>query len=138
MRSHISLNVRNVDHSVEFYEKVFGAKPQKRTAAYAKFDLEAPSLSFAIQSGAEEISRVSHFGIEVNSIDEMMQWQKRLTKHGLVKLVETDTKCCFARQDKIWLADPDGNAWEIFYVRQQLPVTDTPVTSACCSPIDAG
>jgi catechol 2,3-dioxygenase-like lactoylglutathione lyase family enzyme len=138
MRTHISLNVRNVDDSVAFYEKLFGARPPKRTAAYAKFDLEAPSLNFAVQSDAGEISRVSHFGIEVDSTDEMMRWQKRLTEQGLVKLVESNTSCCFALQDKVWLADPDGNAWEIFYVREQLPVTETAATSACCSPTAAG
>lgn len=129
MRTHISLNVKNVADSVAFYQKVFGVKPQKQNATYAKFDLQEPPLNFAMQSGAGEISRVSHFGIEVDSTDEMLQWQKRLTELGLVKLVESDTKCCFARQDKVWFSDPDGNAWEVFFVREQLPVVEAP---ACC------
>jgi catechol 2,3-dioxygenase-like lactoylglutathione lyase family enzyme len=129
MRTHLSLNVSNVADSVAFYEKVFGVKPQKQNATYAKFDLQAPPLNFAMQSGAGEISRVSHLGIEVDSPDEMLQWQKRLTEQGLVKLVESGTKCCFARQDKVWFTDPDGNAWEVFYVYEQLPVTEM---ATCC------
>jgi catechol 2,3-dioxygenase-like lactoylglutathione lyase family enzyme len=129
MRTHLSLNVKNVAESVAFYQKVFGVKPQKQNSTYAKFDLQEPPLNFAMQSGAGEISRVSHLGIEVGSIDEMIRWQARLTEQGLVKLVESDTKCCFARQDKVWFADPDGNAWEVFYVHEQLPVTET---AACC------
>lgn len=129
MRTHLSLNVKNVAESMAFYQKVFGVKPQKQNSTYAKFDLQEPPLNFAMQSGAGEISRVSHLGIEVDSTDEMMRWQKRLTEHGLIKLVESDTKCCFARQDKVWFADPDGNAWEVFYVHEQLPVTEM---ATCC------
>jgi len=129
MRTHISLNVKDVAESVAFYEKIFGVNPQKQNSTYAKFDLTEPPLNLAMQSGAGAISRVSHFGIEVDSTDHMLRWQTRLTEQGLVKLVESDTKCCFARQDKVWFSDPDGNAWEVFYVREQLPVVEAP---ACC------
>jgi len=131
MRAHVSLNVRNVPESINFYKKVFGVEPQKQTSTYAKFDLKNPSLNFSMQSGSENLSQVSHFGIEVESADEVMQWQKKLTEAGLVKLVESDTKCCFARQDKVWVSDPDGNSWEIFYVHEQLPVTEEN-KKACC------
>lgn len=131
MRAHISINVKDIPQSIEFYKKVFGVNPQKQTATYAKFDLHNPSLNFSMQSGIGEVSKVSHFGIEVESADEVMKWQKKLTELGLVKLVESDTKCCFARQDKVWVSDPDGNSWEIFYVHEQLPVTEEN-KKACC------
>lgn len=132
MRIHLSMNVKNVSESVAFYEKVFGVKPQKQNSTYAKFDLNDPPLNFAMQSEAGEISRVSHLGIEVDSADEIMKWQKKLTEKGLVGLVESDTKCCFARQDKVWFTDPDGNEWEVFYVREQLPITEKMEQTACC------
>jgi catechol 2,3-dioxygenase-like lactoylglutathione lyase family enzyme len=132
MRPHISINVSDVKKSVEFYSRVFDVFPQKQNENYAKFDLKAPYLNFSMQSGIGEISRVSHFGIEVNSADEVMSWQKDLTEKGLLKLVESDTKCCFARQDKVWFHDPDGNEWEIFYVHEQLPVAPKMEKVACC------
>lgn len=132
MRTHVSINVKDVPQSVAFYEKVFGVNPQKQTSTYAKFDLTNPSLNFSMQSGSGDISRVSHFGIEVDSADEVMQWQKQLTEQGLVKLVESDTKCCFARQDKVWFTDPDGNSWEVFYVYEQLPVAEQVKKTSCC------
>lgn len=131
MRPHISLNVKDVSNSVEFYKKVFGVEPQKQNETYAKFDLLHPALNLSMQSGTQEISRVSHFGIEVDSADDVMKWQKRLTEAGLVKLVESNTKCCFARQDKVWVSDPDGNSWEVFYVHEQLPVTEEHRASCC-------
>lgn len=132
MRPHVSINVSDVGKSVDFYKTVFGQAPQKQTDNYAKFDLKEPALNFSMQSGAKELSRVSHFGIEVDSADDVMKWQKTLTEMGLVKLVESDTKCCFARQDKVWFTDPDGNEWEVFYVYEQLPVTKPLEKSSCC------
>lgn len=132
MRAHISLNVSDIGKSVEFYQKVFGQSPQKQTSSYAKFDLKTPALNLSMQSGSGEISRVSHFGIEVDSPDDVMRWQKTLTENGLVKLVESDTKCCFARQDKVWVTDPDGNSWEVFYVYEQFPVSEKREKTGCC------
>lgn len=132
MRVHLSLNVKNIAESVAFYEKVFGVKPQKQNSTYAKFDLNDPPLNFAMQSEGGEISRVSHLGMEVDSEEEMMRWQKDLTEKGLIKLIESDTRCCFARQDKVWFADPDGNKWEVFYVREQLPIAEKMEQAACC------
>lgn len=137
MRAHLSINVKNVEESVRFYEKVFGVVPQKQTKDYAKFDLKEPALNFTMQTAKENQSTVNHLGIEVGSADEVMQWQKKLTEKGLVKLVESDTNCCFARQDKVWVQDPDGNSWEIFYVHEQLPVEgelNKTAGSACCTP----
>ncbi|MBX3329682.1 MAG: VOC family protein [Nitrospira sp.] len=63
MRPHISLDVRDVSRSVVFYEKVFGVKPQKQVADYAKFDLRAPALNFSLVSSTGEVSAVDHLGI---------------------------------------------------------------------------
>ena len=124
MRPHISINVKDVTKSVEFYKRVFGVEPQKRTGSYAKFDLKEPALNFAMQTSSTP-SRVSHLGIEVDSAEEVTAWEKRLRAAGVLKAVEKDTSCCYARQDKAWFTDPDGNAWEVFYVHEQLPVNET-------------
>jgi hypothetical protein len=29
-----------------------------------------------------------------------------------------DTTCCYARQDKIWVHDPDGTPWEVFVTHE--------------------
>lgn len=123
MRPHISINVKDVAKSVEFYKKVFGVEPQKQTASYAKFDLKSPALNFAMQSGGKP-SRVSHLGIEVDSVEEVESWEARLREAGVLKAVEKDSDCCYARQDKAWFADPDGNAWEVFFVHEQLPLPE--------------
>lgn len=134
MRPHLSLDVRNVPASVAFYTKVFGVSPQKQTEDYAKFDLTAPALNFALVSSTGRISSVDHLGIEVASADEIAAWKQRLQQHGILEKVEDNITCCFARQDKLWFTDPDGNAWEIFTVHEQLPVQGSLKQTGCCVP----
>jgi catechol 2,3-dioxygenase-like lactoylglutathione lyase family enzyme len=135
MRAHLSIDVENVEKSVEFYGKVFDAKPQKQSSNYAKFDLKNPSLNFSMQSHeGHPASKVNHLGIEVDSPQDLTQWQNRLQSLGLIKRIETQTSCCFARQDKFWFEDPDGNAWEIFHVFEQLPIHASAMKDSQCCP----
>jgi catechol 2,3-dioxygenase-like lactoylglutathione lyase family enzyme len=138
MRPHISLDVRNVAKSVEFYEKVFGEKPQKQVVDYAKFDLASPALNFSLVSSTGEVSGVDHLGIEVGTVEEIAEWKARLQREGILEKVEDNIACCFARQDKLWFTDPDGNAWEIFTVHEQLDVTGRLSQTGCCVPKKAG
>lgn len=133
MRAHLSLNVKDVEKSVEFYKKVFGVVPQKQTGTYAKFDLRNPSLNFTMQSGGE-VSRVSHLGIEVDSPQEVEMWGAKFREQGILEAEEKDVSCCYARQDKVWIRDPDGNHLEVFYVAEQLPLADsTQKVTSCCA-----
>ena len=134
MRPHISLDVRDVPASVDFYQKVFGVTPQKQTMDYAKFDLATPSLNLSVLSSTGNISSVNHFGIEVGSLEEIATWKQRLQEKGIIERAEENVACCFARQDKLWISDPDGNAWEIFTVHEQLDVTGSVSNTGCCMP----
>ncbi len=138
MCPHISLDVRDVSKSVAFYKKVFGGPPQKQVADYAKFDLKAPALNFSLVSSSGEVSAVDHLGIEVETVEEIAEWKARLQREGVLGKVEDNIACCFARQDKLWFTDPDGNAWEIFTVHEQLEVTGRLSQTGYCVPKQAG
>lgn len=138
MRPHLSLDVRNVPASVEFYQKVFGVAPQKQTTDYAKFDLTAPSLNLSLVSTSDRVSVVNHLGIEVESADDIARWKQQLLELGILEKVEEGIECCFARQDKLWFTDPDGNPWEVFTVHEQLAVTGTLKNTGCCVPKGKG
>src|SRR5574341_1428517 len=137
-RPHISLDVHDVPASVEFYRKVFGVTPQKQTVDYAKFDLTMPPLNLSLVSSKGTISSVNHLGIEVESPAEIAWWKQRLQEQGMLEKVEENMACCFARQDKLWLTDPDGNAWEVFTVHEQLAVTGPLKNTGCCVPKSQG
>lgn len=140
MRPHLSINVSNLNKSIEFYTRVFGVKPQKQTVGYAKFDLKEPALNFSMHEVSEKRvpSKVNHLGIEVTNVEHIANWQKHLDSQGIKVIPEENTDCCYARQDKIWFSDPDGNAWEVFFVHEQLPTTgaEPPVKykTSSCSP----
>lgn len=134
MRPHLSLDVRNVPASVEFYRKVFGVAPQKQTADYAKFDLIAPALNLSLVSSTGRISSINHLGIEVDSLDEFVRWKAHVQSIGVPEKVEESTTCCFALQDKLWFTDPDENAWEVFTVHEQLAVNGPLSKTGCCNP----
>lgn len=138
MRPHLSLDVQHVPASVEFYQKVFGVAPHKQTMDYAKFDLREPELNLALVASTGRGSVVNHLGIEVESTDEIAMWKQRLLEQGILEKVEEGVACCFARQDKLWFTDPDGNPWEIFMVHEQLAVERPLAQTGCCVPKEKG
>jgi hypothetical protein len=54
-------------------------------------------------------------------------------KAGLATFDEMDTTCCYARQDKIWVRDPDGTPWEIFVTHGDAEDAGATRNEACCA-----
>lgn len=138
---HIALHVGDLRQSVEFYRAVFAAEPVRVREGYAKFDIVEPPLNLALNEAASEkgdaapssLGVLSHLGIEVASTEDVIAMRERLEVAGLTTRDEMQTECCHALQDKIWVHDPDGNAWEIFVVLGDV-VLGEPSRSAdpCC------
>lgn len=138
LKPHVSLNVTNLDASVAFYEKAFGVKPTKLRPGYAKFDLASPSLNLTMQEAPRTGVNASHFGIQVASTDDVVEATARFRQVGLPTRTEEDTECCYAVQDKVWVEDPDGNQWEVFFVKADSPVMSrTEMAAGCCTPKSA-
>lgn len=116
LKPHLSLDVSDLDASLAFYSRFFGAEPLKRRPGYAKFDLSDPALNLALVEQAPSGRNVNHFGVQVDSSDAVMEARRRLEAAGLLDRVEEGTTCCYAKQDKVWAVDPDGNRWEVFVV----------------------
>lgn len=115
---HVGINVTNLDQSIEFYQKVFGIKPEKIKEDYAKFLLDEPGLNFTLNVRDQvNGNQVNHFGFQVNDAEEVIAHKERLEKEGFFAREEMDTTCCYAVQDKFWVTDPDGNEWEFFYTK---------------------
>ncbi|WP_437734415.1 ArsI/CadI family heavy metal resistance metalloenzyme [Sorangium sp. So ce1335] len=140
LKPHISLNVSNIDASVAFYEKAFGVPATKRRPGYAKFDLATPSLNLTMQEAPRTGINASHFGVQVASTEDVLAAMRRFESVGLKTFTEEDTACCYAVQDKVWIEDPDGNAWEVFVVKGDAavmgsqPAMPSKNDAACCAP----
>lgn len=112
---HFSLNVSDLSRSIDFYRILFNAEPAKRHADYAKFELSQPPLVFSLVPQSPGSSgTLSHFGFPVDDVAEVEATQARLAAAGLTVTCQRDTVCGYARQDKVWVADPDQNFWEIY------------------------
>ena len=134
LKPHVSINVRNVNESVEFYRKLFGIEPAKVRTGYAKFDVENPPLNLALNEVPfNERGALSHLGVQVASTDDVLAVRMRWVDEGLIPRDEMQTNCCYAIQDKTWVSDPDGNEWEVFVVLEDnLP--EAVQSPACCAP----
>jgi catechol 2,3-dioxygenase-like lactoylglutathione lyase family enzyme len=132
--AHVGLNVTNLEKSIEFYSNLFGAEPVKVKSDYAKFLLDTPGLNFTLNL-LDDVSgnQVGHFGIQVESTEEVMAHKNRLEEKGILsQFDEINTTCCYALQDKFWVHDPDGNEWEFFYTKADVDVESENATN-CCS-----
>ena len=138
-KMHVSLYVSNLGKSVQFYTAFFGVMPNKVKEGYAKFILEEPSLIISFIENPERVSaNFGHLGFQVGSQEEMNERLESAKLLGLATKEEIGTSCCYAVQDKFWVADPDGTQWEVYYFHEDAEFNDphyeSQETSACCMP----
>jgi catechol 2,3-dioxygenase-like lactoylglutathione lyase family enzyme len=125
LKAHISINVRNIERSIDFYKKMLGINPSKVRTGYAKFDVQNPPLNLALNERLfSEKGALSHLGIQVASTADVLAIRARWEEEGLTLRDEMQISCCYAIQNKVWVKDPDGNEWEVFVVLEDnLPET---------------
>jgi catechol 2,3-dioxygenase-like lactoylglutathione lyase family enzyme len=134
LKAHVSINVRNVERSLDFYRKMLGIEPSKVRTGYAKFDVQNPPLNLALNEvpNLAGAGALSHLGLQVTSTEDVLAIRRRWAEAGLITRDEMQTDCCYATQDKTWVHDPDGNEWEAFVVlKDNLPEVEG--SAACCS-----
>jgi catechol 2,3-dioxygenase-like lactoylglutathione lyase family enzyme len=118
---HASLNVSDLDKSLTFYSVLFGQPPAKRRSDYAKFELEYPPLVLSlIPSRAASGGALNHAGLRVSSSEELVEIQHRFEAAGFRTEREDNVECCYARQTKFWITDPDRTLWEVYLVHEDI------------------
>ncbi|MFJ7075154.1 ArsI/CadI family heavy metal resistance metalloenzyme [Streptomyces sp. NPDC098781] len=117
-RAQLALRVSDLEASITFYSKLFGAEPAKRREGYANFALAEPPLKLVLIEGAPgEETRLDHLGVEVESTGQVNAATTRLKDAGLATFEENDTSCCYALQDKVWVHGPGKEPWEVYVVK---------------------
>jgi len=148
-RVQLALRVADLEQSVLFYSKLFGVEPAKRRPGYANFAIAEPPLKLVLLEGeAERPTVMDHLGVEVESTGAVDGATHRLKDAGLATFSETDTDCCYALQDKVWVHGPGQEPWEVYVVKaegsslENRPAdccTEAGCTSECCgTAADAG
>ena len=138
-RPHIALACRDVERSRAFYAQLFGHSPTKVRAGYVKFELSDPPLNLTLNQASDPPRQASpaHFGVQVKSTAEVLERRQQMEAAGFGSRSEEGVGCCYAVQDKVWFADPDGHQWEVFVVTEaDIPEHTRAVPGQAVGPIE--
>ena len=114
-RVQLALNVDDLESSIAFYSKLFDAEPAKRKPGYANFAVAEPPLKLVLIENPGHGGSINHLGVEVTTTEKVDSETDRLAAAGLLTKPESGT-CCYAEQDKVWVAGPGGERWEVYTV----------------------
>jgi catechol 2,3-dioxygenase-like lactoylglutathione lyase family enzyme len=121
IRFHLSLNVANLERSIAFFQTLFGREPAKCRPDYAKFELDDPPLVLSLEPQPPQgAGALNHLGFRMPDSAALVEVQRRLELSGISTRREEGVECCYARQTKFWVHDPDGNMWEVYTLEEDL------------------
>ena len=134
-RVQLALNVSNLSNAIDFYSKAFSTQPAKVREGYANFAIEEPPLKLVLIESSEG-GTLNHLGVELETSNEVETISRLLVDQGLTTEDEIGVECCYARQDKVWVNDPDGAEWEWYTVLSDsdvmIPQLEPAKSSSCC------
>lgn len=132
-RLQLALNVSDLDAAIEHYSTLFGTSPAKVKPGYANFAIAQPPLKLVlIENTDAEHGSINHLGVEVETREEVAAEHARVTAAGLSSVVEAETTCCFAVQDKFWV-EGGPTQFEIYTVLAPAEVMHEPESSCCAT-----
>ncbi len=122
VKFHASLNVSDLARSVEFYTALLGMEPIKFYQDDAKFELTEPPLVLSLKpKRACAGGPLNHLGLRLVEVEQLQAVRERLRRVGARFGEQEDVKCCYARQTKLWITDPDETLWEVYVLHDDVP-----------------
>jgi catechol 2,3-dioxygenase-like lactoylglutathione lyase family enzyme len=136
---HVFLRVSEMERSVRFYEALFGVPVHKRRKNSAVFHVLEPVLRLKLlESGILPAPAPAYRGLSVPTSGDVTETKARLIAQGITSFGRTDTRCCSARDEFLWVHDPDGHAWEVYTEADSSAPNDVPTGEAKDSVIRRG
>ena len=115
-RVQLAINVENLDEAIDFYSRLFDAVPAKVKPGYANFAIAEPPLKLVLFENQGKGGSINHLGVEVQTTEEVLTAEDRLTRADMVTTGIDETQCCYAEKTEVWVDGPDGVRWE-WYVK---------------------
>jgi len=141
MRLQLALNVDDLEQAIDFYSKMFAAPVHKRKPGYANFAIDNPPLKLVLFERPGSGERINHLGVEVFRDEDVAAATERLEASGIDYLLEQETRCCHATQNKVWATQPQGLRWEWYRITddtdalfESLEPSVAEKRAACCAP----
>ena len=115
VKFHLSLNSSNLHKSIAFYRVLFATEPAKIRDDYAKFEVAEPPLIMSLAPVAPTPGgTLNHVGLRVTDSEQLVAMQARLEQAGYATQREEGVECCYSKQTKFWVTDPDRTLWELY------------------------
>ncbi len=115
VKFHLSLNSSDLPRSISFYSVLFGCEPAKVKLDYAKFEIEEPPLIMSmIPAPVGAGGNMNHVGLRLTDSAALVAMQARLEGAGYSTQREEGVECCYSKQTKFWVTDPDRTLWELY------------------------
>ena len=115
-RVQLAINVEDLDEAIDFYSRLFDAVPAKVKPGYANFAIAEPPLKLVLFENQGKGGSINHLGVEVQTTEEVLTAEDRLTRADMVTTGVDETQCCYAEKTEVWVHGPDGVRWE-WYVK---------------------
>jgi catechol 2,3-dioxygenase-like lactoylglutathione lyase family enzyme len=120
-RFHVGLHVADLTRSVRFYRVLLGVDPAKHFGDYARFELSEPPLVLALYPAPQQPGgALNHVGLRFPDSAALVEVQRRLEEAGLATQRQEGVECCYSRQTKFWVTDPDRTLWEIYTLHEDI------------------
>jgi catechol 2,3-dioxygenase-like lactoylglutathione lyase family enzyme len=121
MKFSLGLHVSDLARSVEFYRLLLGAEPASSEDRYARFEPAMPPLVLSLIPGpVAPGGSLNHLGFRLPDSAALVEVQRRLEEAGIATHRQEGVECCYARQTKFWVTDPDGNLCELYVFEEDI------------------
>lgn len=117
----VSLNVTDLTRSVHFYRTLLAAEPSMTGSHQVRFELESPPLVLILVPAAQSSAgSLNHVGLRLADSAALVDVQRRLEEAGIATQRQEGVECCYSRQSKFWVTDPDRNLWELYVLEDDI------------------
>lgn len=115
-RFHLSLQTVDIEASTAFFSALFGSPPDKQKPdGYTRFTPDEHPLVLSLVPGTPgTLAAHDHFGLRFADRASTHAAWDRAEAAGLDLQGAGETLCCWSRQEKAWVHDPDGRPWELY------------------------
>jgi catechol 2,3-dioxygenase-like lactoylglutathione lyase family enzyme len=120
-RFHVGLHVSDLARSERFYQLLLGVRPHRRLDDQVRFVLDRPPLVLGLYHSPQAPGgALNHVGLRLPDSASLVEVQRRLEEAGIATQRQEGVECCYARQTKFWVTDPDRVLWEIYTLHEDI------------------